>query len=157
MRGLSILYLGLILAGGCNFAKSPEQQAKPSKRDSSVTRLPNGELRTGVKRPAYVTAEPTDSQHATGLNGGHAFLFDPPDYGGEWVVGPERDCVRFFVVDVETGENVAVAASNFFVRTADNQLFSLDPDRSSDAAKSDSFSLIDRNLALAMNSTVELR
>lgn len=150
----------MIVISGCLLCCSSCEYAKPSKATSDkkagASELPIGDSTSFENKPAYVVADPAHVQELTGINGGQRFTFDPPDYSGEWTQDNNTNLVRFFIVDRSGSRNVSVAADSFCIKSGDNLMFSLDPDNGYNSSGSDSFSLEDRNLALAMNSTVEV-
>ena len=138
---------------GANTLNHRETRDSRQQQDNSLDESGVGET---VAKPAYVIAEPEPNNDSTGINGGTKFTFEPADFSGEWIQSSESDMVRFYVVDIGGASNVSVEPDNFCIKTADNMLFSLDPDSNNGELGSHSFSLKDRNLALAMNDSVEV-
>ena len=150
---IRIVLFGSLLLVGCEYAAPSKDRSHSEQRESkSGQNLDSPDVK---RKPAYILADPAEPQNLTGINGGQRFTFEPPDYGGEWTQENDTDLVRFYVVDLSGAKNVAVAAESFSIKAGDNLIFSLDPDVE-EGSGSHSYSLDDRNLALAMNSMVEV-
>ena len=147
IRYLSCAIIGVMLSAGCEKSDGPDMD-KVGRSESQRADSPT------FSEPGYVVADPTPTELLTGINGGERFQFYPADFSGEWLRG-NGDLVRFFILEKNGTKNVSVAAENFYLRTKDDVLFFLDADFSGGNGSS-SYSLIDRNLALAMNSEIEV-
>lgn len=153
VRLLSIVCL--VLLCGCEYAIPNKESVRTDDSTNQRERQSSKDVSSD-----YVVAQP--AENLTGINGGDRFQFEPPSYSGEFTIAKNGDLVQFFVLDETGKKNVAVYAESFFIKSGDNQIFMLDPDAdnklrgSTGSHASSSFSLEDRNLALAMNSPVEV-
>ena len=148
----------IVLLSGCEY--SIPQKTVDGRGGSSLNQ--QDVQSPHLKNSDYVVAEPELAENLTGINGGDRFLFEPTQYRGEVTIGTNSDLVRFFVLDDLGEKNVAVNAESFYIKSGDNQIFMLDPDNDDGSTSANggsacsSYSLEDRNLALAMNSQVEV-
>ena len=144
--------MGLVVLVGCDYAsRTKEALNNKDKKDTEQSTGPSV-----PREPTYVLADPVAADDLTGINGGYRFLFEPPEFSGEWTQSVDTDVVRFFILNASGSENVAVQPESFYVRSSENVIFSLDPELIDGSEITSSFSLADRNLSLAMNSTVEV-
>ena len=148
-----MLIVSLVIVCGCEYSN---RQASKSNRERKASTARDRASQHINQEPTYVLGDPVAESDLTGINGGHRFTFEPPEYTGEWIQAVDSDVVRFYVLNASGSMNVPVNVDSFYVRSSENVIFSLDPDGNDADGMSSSFSLNDRNLALAMNTTVEV-
>lgn len=137
--------IGIATCSGC---QRGSEQAANDRFENAV-----GESSNKADRPID---SKTDA--ATGLGhvehesiNGHPFRFEPADFAGAWLSYTHNNVIRVFIMNAIGDESVRIKVNSMTVFGADGAIFTLDPDDIDAAGTVDSFSLENRDLALAMN------
>lgn len=88
-------------------------------------------------------------------NDGHSFTFEPHDYAGEWGHTFNSDLIQIFILDKTTNEKKRVQLDSISIRRGD-QIFSLDAENEDEQGLAHTYSLDNKELAIAMNLGVTL-
>lgn len=98
---------------------------------------------SGYERKKYVAED------------GHGFSFQPNDFAGEWGHTFNSDLIQIFILDKETKDKKPIKVDSIAIRRGE-QIFSLDAEGEDEQGLSHTYSLDNKELAIAMNLGVTL-
>ncbi len=144
-----LILIGIVMVLGCQ--RGPKRAA-------------NDRLETAAGESSNNTdPQDTKSSAATGLGhvehesiNGHPFRFEPADFAGTWLGYSHNDVIRVFIMDRSGESRVRLQVDSIAVFGADGAVFTLDPVDVDAKGTADSFSLENRDLAIAMNRGAKL-
>lgn len=108
-----------------------------------------------VKQHEHDDEHSHDSGKKYEADNGHGFQFEPHHFSGEWGHTFNSDLIQIFILDKETKDKKPIKVDSIAIRRGD-QIFSLDAEAEDEQGLSHTYSLDNKELAIAMNLGVTL-